>query len=311
MTRRLAWRRSIEGTPISPTLSDSSVVTRARKDGETEKCSRTLLNENRPSQYNVPGSTVINLSTGSVIRTENSRKGRGDLPRHHGRVVFPVEPSSGLGSLQINGVRTACLVLGRRPSGSRRYPPAPWPGYAALTAETDDPSGVMARSPEVLGRLGAAAGLAFAIGLGQPRLIGRAVVAGFAGAVLGLSCLRPDRGIRVSTREDRLRYLAHLGEPAVRPVDGQRSDGRRRGPAAARALPRHGRVARTVGPDDDSRGVSTDDLPSPGKGLGVRTTTTRDRGQPRSIAQSSVFIDPIQLVGLEILRTSRPCPTAR
>jgi hypothetical protein len=37
----------------------------------------------------------------------------------------------------------------------------------------------------VWGPLGAVAGLAFAIGLGQPRLIGRAVASGFAGAVLG------------------------------------------------------------------------------------------------------------------------------
>jgi hypothetical protein len=37
----------------------------------------------------------------------------------------------------------------------------------------------------IWGPLGAAAGLAFAIGLGQPRLIGRALVAGFAGAVVG------------------------------------------------------------------------------------------------------------------------------
>ena len=37
----------------------------------------------------------------------------------------------------------------------------------------------------IWGALGAAAGLAFAIGLGQPRLFGRAVVAGFAGAVAG------------------------------------------------------------------------------------------------------------------------------
>jgi hypothetical protein len=37
----------------------------------------------------------------------------------------------------------------------------------------------------IWGPLGAAAGLAVAIGLGEPRLIGRAVAAGFAGAVVG------------------------------------------------------------------------------------------------------------------------------
>ena len=37
----------------------------------------------------------------------------------------------------------------------------------------------------IWGPLGAAAGLAVAIGLGEPRLIGRAMVAGLAGAVLG------------------------------------------------------------------------------------------------------------------------------
>jgi hypothetical protein len=37
----------------------------------------------------------------------------------------------------------------------------------------------------IWGPLGAAAGLAFAIGLGQPGLIGRTIVAGFAGAVAG------------------------------------------------------------------------------------------------------------------------------
>ena len=40
------------------------------------------------------------------------------------------------------------------------------------------------------GPLGAAAGLAVAIGLGEPRLIGRAVAAGFAGAVVGSEAVK-------------------------------------------------------------------------------------------------------------------------
>ena len=57
-------------------------------------------------------------------------------------------------------------------------------GNALQFPNTDLINGMLTHGV-VWGPLGAVAGLAFAIGLGVPRLIGRAVATGFAGAVLG------------------------------------------------------------------------------------------------------------------------------